>query len=272
MVKIISIKCPACGANLSVGDDRETYDCEYCGTRVKVHDNDVERLRAEQEMRFREMEMNRKAEQADKEFRFREKERQQRFQDERENRAREMERKKKEADDKQFFKTWGYLMLMSFAMMSLALCMIPPYFIGIICLLITVAVGVAIFVIPMLIKNNKQFSASAKRGINNEAGYDHQKNQSYSDNMMQYKSSGGVEITPEMLSCIGKPYGNIGYLFAGAGFTNITAVPLNDLNPELKGFEGQVVSVLLNGKPYYHIDEQYPRETSVIITYHSVKE
>lgn len=257
MVKIISIKCPACGADLSVGDDRETYDCEYCGTRVKVHDNDVEWLRAEQEMRFREMEMNRKAEQADKEFRFREKERQQRFQDERENRAQEMERKKKEADDKQFFKTWGYLMLMSFAMMSLALCMVPPYFIGVICLLITVAVGIAIFVIPMLIKNNKQPKASGMEYSGN-------------DNTVQYNCLNGVEITSEMVSCIGKPYGSVGYLFAGAGFTNITAVPLKDLVPENNAFNGQVVSVLINGKQEYHVGNKYPRETSVVITYHSV--
>ena len=168
-----------------------------------------------------------------------------------------MERQKNEADAMLGLKIFGASILMLFALISLTMCITPPYFIGVICLLITVAVGIAIFVIPMLIKNNKQPKASGMEYSGN-------------DNTVQYNCLNGVEITSEMVSCIGKLYGSVGYLFAGAGFTNITAVPLKDLVPENNAFNGQVVSVLINGKQEYHVGNKYPRETSVVITYHSV--
>lgn len=30
------VKCPSCGANLSISDDRSEFFCEYCG--AKLHD------------------------------------------------------------------------------------------------------------------------------------------------------------------------------------------------------------------------------------------
>ena len=31
------VKCPSCGANLSISDDRSEFFCEYCG--AKLHDD-----------------------------------------------------------------------------------------------------------------------------------------------------------------------------------------------------------------------------------------
>jgi primosomal protein N' len=35
-VKLVTLKCPNCGGNLSVGPSTETFACEYCGANVGV--------------------------------------------------------------------------------------------------------------------------------------------------------------------------------------------------------------------------------------------
>ncbi len=42
-INLISIKCPGCGADLSVEDNREFSFCSYCGTKVKIN-NDNEHI------------------------------------------------------------------------------------------------------------------------------------------------------------------------------------------------------------------------------------
>lgn len=36
-VKLISFKCPECGADLNIEADRETAYCSYCGTKILIH-------------------------------------------------------------------------------------------------------------------------------------------------------------------------------------------------------------------------------------------
>ena len=36
-VKLISVKCPECGANLNIEEDREQAFCTYCGTKILLH-------------------------------------------------------------------------------------------------------------------------------------------------------------------------------------------------------------------------------------------
>lgn len=43
MVKLISVKCPECGATLNIEEDREQAFCSYCGTKVLLH-NDNEHI------------------------------------------------------------------------------------------------------------------------------------------------------------------------------------------------------------------------------------
>lgn len=38
-INLISIKCPGCGADLSVEDNREFSSCSYCGTKVKINND-----------------------------------------------------------------------------------------------------------------------------------------------------------------------------------------------------------------------------------------
>lgn len=38
MVKIISLKCPECNANISIEKDRKYCFCQYCGTKIIIDD------------------------------------------------------------------------------------------------------------------------------------------------------------------------------------------------------------------------------------------
>lgn len=42
-VEFISVKCPECGANLNIEEDREQAFCTYCGTKILLH-NENERV------------------------------------------------------------------------------------------------------------------------------------------------------------------------------------------------------------------------------------
>ena len=39
MKTLIELKCPSCGANLSIEQEREFAYCQYCGTRILINDN-----------------------------------------------------------------------------------------------------------------------------------------------------------------------------------------------------------------------------------------
>ena len=36
-IELISIKCPECGATLSIEENREQAYCTYCGTKILLH-------------------------------------------------------------------------------------------------------------------------------------------------------------------------------------------------------------------------------------------
>lgn len=38
MIKVVPLKCPGCGANLSVEEGRKQCFCQYCGTKIIIDD------------------------------------------------------------------------------------------------------------------------------------------------------------------------------------------------------------------------------------------
>jgi acetyl-CoA carboxylase beta subunit len=75
-----TVKCPSCGAELTVKDDnRDFMFCEFCGTKVRlddyqethryVNEAEVQRVKAEKELELKRMEAYAKREeQAGKQF------------------------------------------------------------------------------------------------------------------------------------------------------------------------------------------------------------
>lgn len=66
-----TVKCPSCGAELTVKDNnRDFMFCEYCGTKVRlddyqethryVNEAEIQRVKAEKELELKRMEMEEK--------------------------------------------------------------------------------------------------------------------------------------------------------------------------------------------------------------------
>ena len=80
-----------------------------------------------------------------------------------------------------------------------------------------------------------------------------------------------VKITENMCSCQGKNFNGVVAQFRSAGFSNVQAVPLCDLNIFTAKKNGQVESVSINGDDDFDEGDIFQKKDSVIITYHSVK-
>ena len=39
MINVLKLKCPTCGADLEIEDNREVCFCQYCGTKILVSDD-----------------------------------------------------------------------------------------------------------------------------------------------------------------------------------------------------------------------------------------
>lgn len=78
-----------------------------------------------------------------------------------------------------------------------------------------------------------------------------------------------VQVTEKMESYSEKNYNSIMALYHAAGFTNVTAVPLNDLNVFTFKKNGCVEEVTINGDGDFEEGDVFPKSAAVIITYHS---
>lgn len=55
-MKVISLTCPGCGANLSTEDGRKQYFCQYCGMKIMLDDESIT-YRTVDEARIKEAEV-----------------------------------------------------------------------------------------------------------------------------------------------------------------------------------------------------------------------
>ena len=58
-IQFVSVKCPQCGADLSIESDRQQAFCTYCGTKVIVHNENEHIYRNIDEARIKESETER---------------------------------------------------------------------------------------------------------------------------------------------------------------------------------------------------------------------
>ncbi len=64
-------------------------------------------------------------------------------------------------------------------------------------------------------------------------------------------------------------YNSVVLLFQGAGFRNVSAVPLHDLTILNVGRNGKVDTVTINGSSEFEEGDVFPRDSKVLIPYHS---
>lgn len=88
-------------------------------------------------------------------------------------------------------------------------------------------------------------------------------------NKKKYVNSNEVAITEAMECCSDKNFNSVVMLFRGAGFANVTAIPLNDLSVFNQKKNGQVEEVTINGNDEFEEGDIFPKNSNVLITYHS---
>ena len=85
----------------------------------------------------------------------------------------------------------------------------------------------------------------------------------------KYVGSNEVAISESMEDYSDKNYNSVVMLFRGAGFTNVTAIPLNDLTMFTQSKNGKVEAVTINGSDEFEEGDIFPKNSNVLITYHS---
>lgn len=85
----------------------------------------------------------------------------------------------------------------------------------------------------------------------------------------KYVESNEVAISESMEDYSYKNFNSVVMLFRGAGFINVTAIPLNDLTMFNQGKNGKVEAVTINGSDEFEEGDIFPKNSNVLITYHS---
>ncbi len=215
-INVVQIRCPACGADLSVDSTREFSFCSYCGSKVILNNDNEHVYRTIDEAGIKQAETDRII------------------------RLREMELEEKEAAKSRKSKMIAYGIALAFVLVGALICIFQPLagMWGII-----IGAYIALFTFIKSDEKKKQ----PRRVI----------------------SSTEAQITAPMLDYEDKNFQSIEMLFKGTGFINVTAVPMGDLNMFTQKKNGKVESVTINGSDEFDEGDVYPKDASVLITYHS---
>lgn len=214
-IQFVSVKCPECGADLSIENGREFAFCSYCGAKIMVSNDNEHIYRTIDEAGIKQAETERMI------------------------RLRELELEEKENSRGRKSQFIAYGIALAFVIVGALICIVQPLggMWGII-----IGAYIALFT---FIKSDDKKKKPRK-----------------------YVSPNEVSITDSMLDCEDKNYNSIVLLFKGSGFTNVTAVPLNDLNMFNMKKNGQVEAVTINGNDDFDEGDIFPKDSNVLITYH----
>jgi len=213
-IQFVSVKCPECGADLSVEDERNQIFCSYCGAKVIITNDNEHIYRTIDEAGIKQAETERMI------------------------RLRELELEEREISRDRRSMLIAYGIALAFVLIGALICIAEPVggMWGII-----IGAYIALFT---YVKNDKK---KKKRFV----------------------SSTEACVTDSMLDYEDKNYNSMVMLFKGAGFTNVTPVPLNDLNMFSARKNGRVEMITINGDDDFEDGDVYPRNAHVVITYHS---
>lgn len=215
-VQLIAVKCPACGADISVESTREFSFCTYCGTKILMNNENEHIYRNIDEARIKEAE-------TDRMIRLREL---------------ELEEKENSRGRKSIFLAYG--IALAFVLVGALICLAngAAGAVG-----IMIGAYIALFT---FIKSDEKKKTKRK-----------------------YVGANEVVITESMEDYSEKNFNSVVLLFRGAGFANVTAIPLNDLTMFNQRKNGQVESVTINGSDEFEEGDIFPKNSNVLITYHS---
>ena len=216
-ISLISIKCPQCGADLSVENTREFSFCQYCGTKVMLNNENEYIYHTIDEAGIKQAETDRivKLRQLD-------------------------------IEEKSNFSRRALIIVWLAAIAILLLSGIIGFAVG------NESMGLMCMCGAMM------------TGMWGGMGlFDDKKKKTH-----MAVGANEVAITEAMVDCSGRNYNSVVMLFKGAGFMNVTALPLNDLSMLNQKKNGQVEEVAINGNNEFEEGDIYPKNSNVLITYH----
>ena len=215
-IQFVSVKCPECGADLSIEEGREFAFCSYCGTKVLMSNENEHIYRNIDEARIREAETERMI------------------------RMRELELEEKENARGRKSLMIAYGIALAFVLIGALICIAEP-----LAGMWGIIIGAYIAMFTFVKSDDKK------------------------KKQRRYVGANDVAITEAMTDCSDKNYHSAELLFKGAGFANVTAVPLGDLNVFNMKKNGQVEMVTINGNEDFEEGDVFPKASNVLITYHS---
>ena len=95
------------------------------------------------------------------------------------------------------------------------------------------------------------------------------KDDSLEDNKKKPVGPDEVALTVPMMYYEDRSYQSMVMLYRGAGFTNVSAVPLKDLGKFGQRKNGWVEQITINGSDEFEVGDIIKKDACILITYHS---
>lgn len=233
-IKVVTVKCPECGASLPVEENRKQIFCEYCGAKILLendheyiyrHIDEAEVKRAETERMLAEEKLKREKEEREAEEIAAEQKAAQR-------RAQIL----KIQEDRRNTANGALLFIVSGISIAAIAYFLFNSSVG-------TLIGIVIAALGFL----------ALKGLNESIEHE-----------------GKIPIPSSIIDIQSKNYTSIQTIFESAGFTNVRCVAMNDLTIGLLKRPGLVESITVAGESITSGGGWYPPNSPVVITYHSL--
>lgn len=244
-VKIISLKCPECKADLSINEEREFCFCQYCGTKIL--------LQNENEFIYRNID-EAKVKQAETERLIR-------------IREIELEDKKRQSDEK----TKEFKIII-----SIAIGIVILIFVTVMGILRNLVFGLPVcfgaFAILYIWMDESERKEVVSKCVEMLQKKDCSKSQKQEKNVELIEKSQvlKIKIPTSVWENHSNNYAVIEAELIEAGFKNVRSIPLCDLKLGLFSKPGEVSEITFAGKPMNSsFKRKYPENVSIIISYHS---
>lgn len=261
-IKFISVKCPECGASLSIEENRNQAFCSYCGTKILIHNENEHVLRYVDEAGVKKAENERKIIELN-----------------------EIIRQEEKIEEKEKRNIGVVIILVGAVLFGVGLVKHSPYVSSDV---ITIwgyieIVGLFMLIIGWsMIKKKKTGSTDIRKIEEKESfsnKYEEKRKKEEARKIKEVEDAikeGKIKVPKDSIPFVEIiHYQTMVDILKNAGFTNIKCIPLRDLNsPLMKSKDEGMRDIYFDGEKYvpgfFKADYLAP-DTPIVIAYHSYK-